>query len=276
MPGPPRIRPAAVAGAFYPDDPEELRRGVDALLAAPPPAGERAVPAAGEPLRALIAPHAGYVYSGPIAAAAFRLLRPLAGRIRRVILLGPSHHVPFAGIALSSATHFATPLGDVVLEPAAAEALAHLPRVLILDRAHAPEHALEVELPFLQRTLGEFALVPLVVGDAAAADVVATIDALVSRGGDGDSLVVVSTDLSHYHDYETARRLDRSTSQAIEARDFEALHDRDACGVRPLRGLLAWARAHGLAVRRLDLRNSGDTAGGRDRVVGYGAYALFG
>ncbi|MFN7942225.1 MAG: AmmeMemoRadiSam system protein B [Thermoanaerobaculia bacterium] len=262
---PAKIRPPAVAGKFYPADRETLRAEVDALLAAEPAGAD------GSTLRGLVAPHAGYVYSGPVAASAFRLLPPIAARFRRVVLLGPSHQVAFAGIALSSASHFATPLGNVPLDEGAAATIADQPWVFVLDRAHAAEHALEVELPFLQRTLGDFALVPLVVGEAAAAEVAATIEALAS---DPATLVVVSTDLSHYLDYESARRADRATSQAILARDGAALGERDACGVRPLRGLLAWARERDLAVSRLDLRNSGDTAGGRDRVVGYGAYAV--
>ncbi|MGE5234487.1 MAG: AmmeMemoRadiSam system protein B [Acidobacteriota bacterium] len=267
-----RLRPPAVAGSFYPGDPEELRRTVDALLAAPAAAAGLPVEI-DRPLRALIAPHAGYEYSGPVAASAFRLLRPLAGRIRRVIVLGPSHHVFCAGIALSSAVDFSTPLGTIPLDPAATESLSALRQVVVLDRAHALEHALEVELPFLQRTLGDFSLVPLVVGEASAEEVAAALDALAP---DDATLVVVSTDLSHFHDDETARRLDRATAQAIEALDFAAIRDRDACGARPLRGLLCWAREHRLAIRRLDLRNSADTAGGRDRVVGYGAWALTG
>ncbi len=262
----------AVAGSFYPAAPEALRRTVDALLAAVPPL---AAPSAGEPLRALIAPHAGYVYSGPVAAAAFRLLRARPGATRRVVLLGPSHHARFSGIALSSASHFSTPLGDVPLAPDTAERLRGDRQVFVLDRAHAPEHALEVELPFLQRALGALELVPMLVGDAAPETIAGVLDALVPRAAD-DTLVVVSTDLSHYRDYETARRLDRATAAAIDALDFAAIGDHDACGARPLRGLLCWARARHLRAHRLDLRSSGDTAGGRDEVVGYGAWALVG
>lgn len=258
-----RIRPPAVAGTFYPDDPEDLAAEVDAHLAAAPGGP-------GEPVRALVAPHAGYVYSGPVAGSAFSTLRRDPARFARVLLLGPSHYVPFGGLALSSAEAFRTPLGDVPLDAGARAALADLPQVLLEDSPHAREHALEVELPFLQRTLAEFSLVPLAVGEASDGEVAEVIERLA----DDETLVVVSTDLSHYHPYEEARRRDRRTSAAIAGLEPEAIGERDACGRVPLCGLLSWARRRGWSCRCLDLRNSGDTAGAHDRVVGYGAYAL--
>jgi hypothetical protein len=258
-----RVRPPAVAGSFYPDDSVLLAGTVDGYLAG---ASRRK----GAPPRALVAPHAGYLYSGPVAASAFATLRGAAGRFRRVLLLGPSHYVPFAGLALSTAEAFETPLGRVALDGSARTALADLAQVVVADAPHAREHSLEVELPFLQRVLGEFLLVPLAVGEAGDEEVAQVIDRLA----DAETLVVVSTDLSHYQPYEAARRLDRRTSDAIEALAPEAIGERDACGRVPLRGLLAWARARHLACELLDLRNSGDTAGPPERVVGYGAYAL--
>ncbi|ROR32894.1 AmmeMemoRadiSam system protein B [Inmirania thermothiophila] len=257
------VRPPAVAGLFYPEQREELARTVDALLAG--------AQAAGPPPKAIVAPHAGYVYSGPVAATAYAALRPLAGRIERVVLLGPSHRVPFDGLAAPSTDYFRTPLGDVPVDREAIESIRDLPQVCILDEAHALEHSLEVHLPFLQRVLGGFRLVPLVVGDAAPEEVAEVIERL--WGGD-ETLIVVSSDLSHYHDYHTARRMDAATSMAVEALAPERIGYEQACGRHPLQGLLVAARRRGLQARTLDLRNSGDTAGPRDRVVGYGAYAF--
>jgi len=257
------IRKPAVAGMFYPSARDELHTLLQDFLAGAAPGG----PAP----KALIVPHAGYVYSGPIAATAYAQLRAARDEIRRIVLLGPSHRVPFRGIALSSAQVFSTPLGDIPLDRKAAEAIRYLPQVQVLDRAHALEHSLEVQLPFLQEVLGEFSLVPLVVGDASTAEVAEVLEIL----WDGpETRLVISSDLSHYHDYETARRMDSATSRAIEALDPDAIGYEDACGRVPVMGLLAAARRHGLHVRTLDLRNSGDTAGPRDQVVGYGAYVF--
>jgi AmmeMemoRadiSam system protein B len=265
------LRAPAVAGLFYPDDPDELRRQLRACLSEGRRRARAAIEAGARP-KALVVPHAGYVYSGPVAGSAYALVEPWAGEIRRVVLLGPSHRVPFRGLALSSARAFSTPLGDVALDGPGAEALARLPQVRVLDAAHAEEHSLEVQLPFLQELLGErFVLLPLVAGDAPAADVAAVIEAV---WGGPETLVLVSSDLSHYQDYETARALDAATTVAIEALRPEGLDAESACGRVPLRGLLVAARGHGLAARTLDLRSSGDTAGPRDRVVGYGAYAF--
>jgi len=260
----PRVRPPAVAGSFYPADPRRLCAEVEAHLAAAAPAPPPAP-------RALIAPHAGYVYSGPVAGTAFRALAPRRAEIRRVVLLGPSHYVALRGLALPSAAAFSTPLGEVPLAADAAALLAGLPQVVIDDRPHEREHSLEVELPFLQVVLGSFELVPLAAGEAEPEEVAAVLEHL----WDGDAtLVVVSSDLSHFLDYESAARRDRETSRAIVALDERRVGADDACGCVPVRGLLLAARRRGLAARLLDLRSSGDTAGGRERVVGYGAYAF--
>jgi hypothetical protein len=255
-----------VAGFFYPDDPAELAAAVDACLAG------AARPRAGEtPPKALIVPHAGYVYSGPVAASAYGRIAPHAGAIRRVVLLGPAHRAFVRGLAAPRADAFATPLGVVPLDRAALDALAELPQVALSDAPHAGEHSLEVQLPFLQRVLGAFALAPFAVGESSAEEVAEVIDRL---WGGPETLVLVSSDLSHYHDYATARRLDRATCAAIEALEPRALGPDSACGRVPVGGLLRVARARGLAAETLDLRSSGDTAGDRSRVVGYGAWSF--
>ncbi len=260
----PSIRPAAVAGRFYPADPIELRRQIHTYTASGEPAPSRP--------KALIAPHAGYIFSGPIAGRAYARLGQVPGEIERVILLGPAHYVPVRGMALPQAEAFATPLGIVPVDTRAARALADLPQVITSDRPHAPEHGLEVHLPFLQQALGAFELVPLVVGDASDEEV----EEVLERLWDGpQTLVVISTDLSHYLDYASARRLDAATAAAIEALRPEAIGPEQACGRIPLGGLLRLARRKGMDIERLDLRNSGDTAGPRDQVVGYGAWALY-
>jgi len=256
------IRPPAVAGLFYTADPRRLRATVTELLSAAP-GGADAAP------KALIAPHAGYVYSGAVAAAAFATLRERADMIRRVVLIGPPHYLPVRGIAVPSAAAFATPLGEVRLDREALAEVAELPFVATADAPHAPEHALEVELPFLQAVLGDFALVPLLAGDCRPAQVAELLGRL---WGGADTLLVVSSDLSHYHDYDTARRLDAATAAAIERGDWASLGGSDACGHVSVAGLLAEACRRGLGAQRLALCNSGDTAGSRDRVVGYGAW----
>ena len=260
-------RQPAVAGLFYPADPETLAREVDTLLAA----ADAVLAPDAVPPKALVCPHAGYVYSGPVAASAYVRLAPLAGRIRRVVLLGPAHRWPFRGIAYPTAERLRTPLGTVPVDREALAAIADLPSVQGLDAAFDREHCLEVQLPFLQRVLGGFSVVPLVVGAARPRDVEAVLDRL--WGGE-ETLILVSSDLSHYLDYETGRRLDRQTSAAIEALEPDALDHERACGATPLAGLLLAARRRGLGCSLLDLRSSGDTAGPRDQVVGYGAYAL--
>ncbi len=257
-------RPPAVAGTFYPASPRELEDQLRDLLA-------RAPTPVDPPPKALIAPHAGYVYSGPVAASAYARLAPARGVVSRVVLMGPSHRVALRGLALPDASAFATPLGRIELDAETMIRALELPQVRVLHAAHELEHSLEVQLPFLQVVLGDFSLVPLVAGDASATEVAEVLDAL--WGGD-ETLVVVSSDLSHYHDYATARRLDAATTQAIEALDAGALGFDDACGRVPIRGLLELARARGLRPVTLDVRSSGDTAGPRDSVVGYGSWAF--
>jgi AmmeMemoRadiSam system protein B len=258
----PTVRPAAVAGTFYPADRDALHAMVSGLL-------HEAPTSAAPPPKAIIVPHAGYIYSGPIAASAYARLAPLRDTIRRVVLLGPSHRVGFSGIAASSADYFHTPLGDVPLDQELLARVIAQGGVHPLDQAHQMEHSLEVQLPFLQEVLGDFTLLPLVVGDARPEEVAAV---LRSVWGGAETLIVVSSDLSHYHDYATAKRMDRATSSAIEALNPEAIGHGDACGRTPLSGLLLLAREKQLRAETIDLRNSGDTAGPHDQVVGYGAY----
>jgi AmmeMemoRadiSam system protein B len=255
---------------FYPDSPDVLSREVADLLArALTPAGEPAPGWPGCP-KAIIAPHAGYIYSGPIAASAFSLLTRRNHAIDRVVLLGPTHRVAVRGLALPDCDAFATPLGEVPVDRAATGAIRDLPQVVISGPAHRLEHSLEVELPFLQTVLGGFSLVPLAVGDASAE----AVDEVLERlWGGPETLVVASSDLSHYLPYDEARRTDAETARRIGRLD--PVDPRQACGAAPVNGLLRAARTHGLEVKLLDLRNSGDTAGDRRRVVGYGAFAFF-
>lgn len=256
-------RPAAVAGMFYPADAQSLRAEVDRLLGA---ASRRLALAP----KALIVPHAGYPYSGPIAATAYASLASHADHISRVVLIGPAHRVAVRGLATPGADRFATPLGEVPLDTAALAALETLPHVNRSALAHAEEHALEVQLPFLQRLLHEFSLVPLLVGGATADEVAQALDRV--WGGE-ETLIVVSSDLSHYLPYAEARRTDAATLEAI-LRRTPGLHGTQACGATPINGLLQVALHRGLAPQLLDARNSGDTAGDRARVVGYAAVAF--
>lgn len=257
------IRPAAVAGHFYPADAAALRRAVEDYLAG-------AAAPAGPPPRAIIAPHAGYMYSGPVAARAYAALAPWRGVARRVIVAGPCHRVYVPGVALPSTSAFATPLGTIPVDDAALAKLRALPWVETNDRAHAQEHCIEVQLPFLQSVLGAFQLVPLVVGDASPDEMAATFEAIWDEP---HTLVVVSSDLSHYMPWAAAQVRDARTARSIVQREA-TLVPQDACGAAPINGLLRVARKRGLAVRALDVRNSGDTAGDRDRVVGYGSFEL--
>lgn len=268
-------RPAAVAGMFYPADPEALRSVLAGHLSAAgagvSAADEGAHAGAGEPRpKMLVVPHAGYVYSGPVAARAYALLAGLRGRIERVVLLGPTHRVPVRGLAAPSVAAFETPLGAVPVDRAAIDALRDLRQVHANDLAHAQEHSLEVQLPFLQAMLGRFSLVPLALGQASPEEVAEVLERL--WGGE-ETLVIVSTDLSHYLPYASARAADSATVSRILAFDQAIDHD-GACGATPLNGALRVAKAHGLHPRLLDLRNSGDTAGDRARVVGYCAIAF--
>jgi AmmeMemoRadiSam system protein B len=250
---------------FYPDRPDELRDLVDRLLAAAVAGDDGVSTPTGEPVpKALIAPHAGYIYSGPIAASAYARWLPARERITRVVLLGPAHRVPVRTMARSSADEWQTPLGAVPIEPV------ELDGAVVDDDAHAPEHSLEVHLPFLQRVLDSFTLVPIVVGHAPATLVA---DALERCWGGDETGIVISTDLSHYHDYATASDLDRDTAAAIVT-GARPLVPTDACGAYPVNGMVEAARRRHLGVELLDLRNSGDTAGDRNRVVGYGAFTV--
>ena len=259
-----KIQMPSVAGMFYPADPEQLSTEVNELL--------RAASTNQEPApKALVAPHAGYIYSGPVAASAYTSLLSQAKSISRVLLLAPSHRVPFHGLATSSAAFFNTPLGNVTVDREAVEQALSLPQVQTFDQAFEGEHALEVQLPFLQMVLEDFSLVPFIVGDTVAEEVAQVLDLL---WGGAETLIVVSSDLSHFLDYASAREKDQATTRAIEMLAPEQIGYHDACGRNPLNGLLLAARKHGLRPHTLDLRNSGDTAGDRSRVVGYGAYVF--
>ena len=259
------IRPAACAGSFYPADPQVLDRMLGDFLA------DVAVPADEPAPKAIIAPHAGYIYSGSVAAQAYARLHSARGQIRRVVLIGPSHRVGFQGIALTQADTLATPLGEVPVDRQAYQLLTAIPKVGFLDQAHGPEHSLEVHLPFLQKTLGPVPIVPLVAGDAPPEQVAAVLEAL---WGGPETLIVVSTDLSHFLEYEACRELDQATARCIAALDYGHIAPEGACGRVPVAGLLRLAAARSMSIRTLDVRNSGDTAGSKDRVVGYGAWAL--
>lgn len=259
------IRMPAFAGSmsFYPADPSKLSRLLAQYL--------HDATSDGEIPKAMIAPHAGYMFSGPIAASIYARLTTVKHRIKRVILIGPSHRVAFRGIAASSANYFATPLGNIPLDHDAISQLLDLPQIHLYNPAHEKEHSLEVQLPFLQRTLDEFTLVPLVVGDAMPEEVAETLNKV--WGGD-ETLIVVSSDLSHYHDYATAQHIDNLTSRAIEELSPHEISFEHACGSIPIKGLLNIAKQHGLEAETVDLRNSGDIAGDKSRVVGYGSYAF--
>lgn len=257
-----KIRRPAVAGQFYPDDAVELRVAVETYLAG-------ASPKAMGP-KAIVAPHAGYIYSGPIAASAYACIAPLRELVRRVVLLGPAHRVYLEAIAPCAADAFATPLGDVEVDGEAVDRIRDLPQVVVSDLPHVDEHSLEVHLPFLQVILDRFKVVPMVVGDVPPQAVAQVLERL----WDGvETLIVVSSDLTHFLDYDTARAEDLATCRAIEALRYDAIDPEHACGCRPLNGLLYYCRTHGLGMKTLDYCNSGDTAGTRNRVVGYGAYA---
>ena len=257
------VRPAAVAGLFYPSASAALTRDVHNALA-------RARHVSQPPPKALIVPHAGYIYSAPVAAAAYACVRASSSAITRVVMLGPCHRVPLTGLALPNAQAFATPLGRVPLDRAGADSIAQLPQVVRSDSPHAREHALEVQLPFLQRVLGPFSIVPLAVGHATPDEVAEVIDRL---WGGPETLIVISSDLSHYHGYDEARRRDEATARAILDFDTSIDHEQ-ACGATPIAGLLIVAKRRGLVPTLLGQCNSGDTAGDRHRVVGYAAFAF--
>ncbi|MDQ7012124.1 MAG: AmmeMemoRadiSam system protein B [Mariprofundaceae bacterium] len=258
------IRPPAVAGTFYPAEADILRKMVDDFLSSAAPVDVPRHP------KAMIAPHAGYIYSGPTAGCAYALLE--AKKVKRVVLLGPTHRVPVYGLALPDADAFATPLGEVPLDRDAMETVRAMPQVQISDAAHALEHSLEVQLPFLQRRLESFTLVPFAIGQATNEEVAEVLDKL---WGDEDTLVVISSDLSHYLPYDVAREVDAETADMIVAMRPVIRHEQ-ACGATPVNGLLTTAETHPLSATLVDLRNSGDTAGDKSQVVGYGAFAFTG
>jgi AmmeMemoRadiSam system protein B len=258
------VRPPACAGTFYPAPAAELRNMVEFCLA-----GAIRCPHRGF-AKAFVLPHAGYVYSGPVAATGYRCLQQDRDVIRRIVLVGPSHRTAFRGLAASGTDAFATPLGEIPVDVGAIADLVALPQVQLLDAAHAREHSLEVHLPFLQVVLDQFAIVPLLAGEANDAEIGVVLDAL---WGGAETRFIISSDLSHYHPYATARRLDETTAGQIER--LEPVATNQACGAVAVNGLFRAARRHGLRGRLLDLRNSGDTAGDRSRVVGYGAFAFF-
>lgn len=262
-----QIRQPAVAGMFYSNRPEALRADVERYIhdSARRAGAQHAAP------KAIIAPHAGYIYSGPVAGSAYAAIGERAARIHRVVLLGPAHRWPFRGLAYPAADAFETPLGRVPVDRDALAQIAELAQVQPLDAAFDGEHCLEVQLPFLQTLLGDFRVVPLLVGSAEGGDVAEALERL--WGGD-ETLIVISSDLSHYLGYDAARRIDTRTSEAICALRPETIQAEQACGRNPIAGLLKQAQRHGLQAELLDLRSSGDTAGPRDRVVGYGAYVF--
>jgi AmmeMemoRadiSam system protein B/AmmeMemoRadiSam system protein A len=256
-------QPAAVAGHFYPAVPEELAAGVDGSLA-------RATPLPLAP-KAVIAPHAGHIYSGDIAGSAYRLLSRRKGEIRRAILLGPNHRVPLRGLAISPADAWETPLGSLPVDHAGRAALARLPFVAVTHAPFASEHSLEVHLPFVHRALGEVEILPILVGQAGADQVSAALDLV---WGGAETAIIVSSDLSHFHDYATCCTRDSETAQAIERLQPGLIDPYAACGSFAIHGLLHQAQRRDLRVTAVDVRNSGDTRGGRDRVVGYGAFTF--
>ena len=252
----------AVDGLFYPSDPLSLTKEIRKHLS-----NAKELPYIP---KALIVPHAGYIYSAPIAASAYRLLEAMHDQIGRVVLLGPAHRIWVQGMALPKVDAFETPLGTITLDTTAMAEIAALPQVEVLDAAHAQEHSLEVQLPFLQVVLGDFKLVPLVVGGATPDQVAEVLERL---WGGSETLIVVSSDLSHYLPYQTSSKVDKATAQAILDLRTDLIGEQ-ACGAHPVNGLLLAARRHGLVPHLLDLRNSGDTAGDRERVVGYGAFSF--
>jgi AmmeMemoRadiSam system protein B len=262
------VRLPAVAGLFYPASERQLKSQLEHLIA-----GAERSPLSGSPAgyKAIVVPHAGFMYCGPVAASVYARLLPLRGKITRVVLLGPAHRLWFEGLALPAAEAFRTPLGDVEVDAAAIAALRGFDQVRVVPGAHEQEHSLEVQLPFLQHVLGTFKLAPLVVGEAAPADVAAVLDRL---WGGPETLIVISSDLSHYESYDRARRHDAQTAAEIERGGPTTLGPDDACGCGAINGLLLSAAARGLRCSRLDLRNSGDIAGERERVVGYGAWGF--
>jgi hypothetical protein len=261
-------RPAA-AGVFYPADSELLGRTVRALLDAAPPASRPGSRAARFP-RAIVVPHGLLGLAGTVAAAAWSRVAPHAARYKRVVILGPSHHAQFAGLAAPFSDAFATPLGPVEVDRIGIETARCFPQLFISDEPHEQEPSLEVQLPFVQLVLPEVTILPLVVGETEDAESAQVIESLWND----TTLVVVSTDLSHYHDAATAQRIDHATGQAIEALEALRIQEEQACGHAALRGLLVVARARGLRASRVELRHSGETSGDLSEVIGYGSFVF--
>ncbi len=258
------VRQPAVAGAFYPGNRQALTDDIKAFLDAAAPVADQTFP------KAIIVPHAGYIYSGQTAARAYARLIPIRKAIKRVILLGPVHRVPVRGLALPDADAFATPLGEIELDRPAIASLAGLNQVVVSAAAHTLEHSLEVQLPFLQTVLDNFKLVPLAVGDATPAEVAEVLDTL---WGGPETVIVISSDLSHFLPYELAQTVDQETVHSILSMNG-TLNHHQACGSTPVNGLVLAAKRHHLKPKLLDLCNSGDTAGDKNRVVGYASFAF--
>lgn len=265
------VRASAVAGSFYPDKPDELRAAITHYLGG----AQKKHQVQGRTLapKAIVVPHAGYVYSASVAASAYVKLAPLKDTIKRVVLLGPCHRVPVGGLALCSADYYETPLGRVPLDKELARTINKMPQVFTFDATHIEEHSLEVHVPFLQMVLDDFTLLPIVVGQASPTEV---SDVLERVWGGPETLIIISTDLSHYLDYDACKELDARTTQAIENFDIPNIGTSQACGRIPLKGLLESAQQRGMDITTLAVGNSGDTAGPKERVVGYGAWALTG
>ncbi|MBC8207050.1 MAG: AmmeMemoRadiSam system protein B [Kiritimatiellales bacterium] len=257
------VRTPAVAGIFYPSDPDELLLAVRGFL-------HRAEKTSFTSPKALIVPHAGYIYSGAVAASAYAQIEPEG--IERVVLLGPAHILLLQALAVPETITWGTPIGDVMIDFQAVEKISTFPQVVFSEKAHQDEHSLEVQLPFLQEVLGKFKLVPMTVGDVSPEQVSGVLDAV---WGGPETLIVVSSDLSHYKSYEQAMQMDQKTAKAIVNLDFRGLDPENACGLSAIAGLIYQARQRMMRVELLDLRNSGDTAGEKDQVVGYGAFAFY-
>lgn len=254
------VKSPVVAGTFFPAEAEELRRKIRGYL--------NAANGDSVKMRAIIVPHAGYRYSGAVAASAYARIRDQRNAIHRVVILGPSHYLPFNGLAISGVATFSTPLGDVLVDAKGAEKALAFSQVHLLNEAFEDEHAVEVQLPFLQETLGKFSIVPLLTGDATPDEAAEVLEAL----WEGGTLIIVSSDLSHFHSERMARRIDHATARAIEECRPQDIGLEEACGHIAVKGLLKAARGRGLTARTLDLRNSGDTADISGKVVGYGAF----
>lgn len=265
------VREPAVAGMFYPDDPELLHKQLDHFLSNANSSSDKEIVIP----KALIVPHAGYVYSGPIAASAYQLLAPVAQHLSKVILLGPSHRVPLTGLAAPTSSFFRTPLGDIPIDREGIDKLVKQSLITVDDLPHQFEHSLEVQLPFLQTTLDDFMVLPLVIGRASSHQVA---EVLRTVWGGNETLIIVSSDLSHYHSYLEARRIDQNTTAMIES-FADNINDKQACGHKGINGLLKLTCEKGMSIKTLDLRNSGDSVEApgvdKNKVVGYGAYVVY-